>query len=188
MTAMSIGDLVKEKRPHRADAARNFDAILTAAGESFAEEGIDASLEGIAARAGVGVATLYRNFPTREDLVESVYVAEVAAVCAFADEVEELEPWESLVAWFERFVVYLGTKRALVDGLNRESTTFRACRDALYETGEPLLVRAQEAGVALADTDIDDLMLLVLALAGGFYRDEAQRRRILTMALGGIRA
>jgi hypothetical protein len=55
------------------------------------------------------------------------------------------------------------------------------------KTGEPLLVRAQEAGVASADTDIDDPMLLVLALAGGLYRDEAQRRRILTMALGGIR-
>jgi AcrR family transcriptional regulator len=187
MKAMSIGDVVKEKRPHRADAARNFDAILMAASESFAEAGIDASLEDIAARAGVGVATLYRNFPTREDLVESVYVGEVAAVCALADEFEELEPWESLVAWLERFVVHLGTKRALVDGLNRESTTFQACRDALYEAGEPLLVRAQEAGVASGDTDIDDLMFLVLVLAGGLYRDEAQRRRILTMALGGIR-
>jgi AcrR family transcriptional regulator len=185
---MSIGDLVKERRPHRADAARNFDAILAAAGESFAETGIDASLEDIAARAGVGVATLYRNFPTREDLVESVYVAEVAAVCAFADEVKELEPWEGLETWLDRFVVYLGTKRALVDGLNRESTTFRACRDAIYETGEPLLVRAQEAGEASPATDIDDLMRLVFALTGGIYRDEEQRRRILKLALSGIQA
>jgi AcrR family transcriptional regulator len=185
---MSIVDLVTERRPHRADAARNFDAILAAASESFAETGIDASLEDIAGRAGVGVATLYRNFPTREDLVESVYVAEVAAVCAFADEVEELEPWERLETWLDRFVVYLGTKRALVDGLNRESTTFRACRDALYETGEPLLVQAQQAGVVSAITDIDDLMRLVFALSGGIYRDEDQRSRILKMALGGIRA
>jgi AcrR family transcriptional regulator len=185
---MAIVDLVSERRPHRADAARNFDAILKAAGEAFAETGIDASLEDIAGRAGVGVATLYRNFPTREDLVESVYVAEVAAVCAYAAEVEELEPWESLEAWFERFVIYLGTKRALVEGLNRESTTFRACRDALYETGEPLLVRAQKAGVVSAATDIDDLMRLVFALTGGIYRDEDQRSRILKMALSGIRS
>jgi AcrR family transcriptional regulator len=185
---MSIGDLVKERRPHRADAARNFDAILAAAGESFAETGIDASLEDIAVRAGVGVATLYRNFPTREDLVESVYVAEVARVCAFADEVQELKPWEGLETWLDRFVVYLGTKRALVEGLNRESTTFRACRDAIYETGEPLLVHAQEAGEASAATDIDDLMRLVFALTGGIYRDEEQRSRILKLALGGIRS
>jgi hypothetical protein len=63
-----------------------------------------------------------------------------------ASEVDELGPWESLVKWFERFVVYLGTKRALIDGLKRESTTFRACRDALYETAEPLLDHAQRSG------------------------------------------
>jgi AcrR family transcriptional regulator len=78
---MPLHDLLDERRPHRADAARNFDAILAAARAEFTEHGTDAALDDIARRAGVGPATLYRNFATRGDLVEAVYVAEVDALC-----------------------------------------------------------------------------------------------------------
>ena len=68
---MAVADLLAERRPHRADAARNFDAILAAGRKAFAAGGTDVSLDEIARQAGVGVATLYRNFPSREDLAEA---------------------------------------------------------------------------------------------------------------------
>ena len=70
--------------PQRADARRNFDALIAAARAVFAEQGTDASLEDIARRAGVGIGTLYRNFPTRQDLFERVYIGEVEDLCALA--------------------------------------------------------------------------------------------------------
>jgi AcrR family transcriptional regulator len=178
--------MIDTRRPHRADAARNFDAIVLAARTCFTQAGIDTPLEEIARQAGVGVATLYRNFPTRADLVETVYVAEVAAVCAYADEVTVLDPLPALHAWLTRFVTYLNTKRALLAGLNRDSEAFRACRAALYQTADPLLARAQAAGDIEADTAVDDLMRLVFAITGGIYRDDAQRDRILALALRGL--
>ncbi len=185
---MGVADLLAQRRPHRADAARNFDALLVAAREVFTELGTDASLEEIARRAGVGIATLYRHFLTREELIESVYVAEVDALCRFGDELADSDAWEALVAWLHRFVTYMGTKRALVDGLNRESGAFRACRAALYESGEPLLVRAQQAGTARGDTTIDDVMRLVIGITAVGFAGEDQRERILNMALDGIHA
>jgi len=185
---VGVADLLAQRRPHRADAARNFDALLVAAREVFTELGTDASLEEIARRAGVGIATLYRHFPTREELIESVYVAEVDALCRFGDELADADAWEALVAWVRRFVTYMGTKRALVDGLNRESGAFRACRDALYQSGEPLLVRAQQAGAARGDTTIDDVMRLVIGITAVGFVDEDQRERILNMALDGVHA
>lgn len=126
MTAVS--GLLAARRPHRADAARNFDAILAAAREVFTEKGSDGPLEEVARRAGVGVATVYRNFPTREALIEAVYVAEVDQVCEYAEEMTGLAPDTALDAWLERFAVYLNTKRALIEGLTRESEAYQACR------------------------------------------------------------
>src|ERR1700712_4737164 len=82
------------RRPQRADARRNFDALLAAARDAFAENGTEASLEDIARRAGVGIGTLYRNFPTRQDLFESVYVGEVEQLCQAAEDVAALPPWD----------------------------------------------------------------------------------------------
>ncbi|MGI8336367.1 TetR/AcrR family transcriptional regulator [Actinomadura scrupuli] len=183
---MGVADLLAERRPHRADARRNFDALLAAARSAFTELGTDASLEEIARRAGVGIGTLYRNFPTREDLIESVYVAEVDALCRFGDEQADADPWEALVAWLRQFMIYMGTKQALLDGLNRDSSAFRACRDALYESGEPLLARAQEAGAARGDTDIDAVMRFIIGVTAVEFTGEDQRELIFTMALAGI--
>jgi AcrR family transcriptional regulator len=187
-SAVAVADLLARRRPHRADAARNFDALLVAAREAFTELGVDVSLEEIARRAGVGIATLYRNFPTREDLIESVYVAEVDAVCRFAGELAGGEPWEALVAWLRRFVTYMATKRALVEGLNRESQAFPACRGALAEAGDPLMRRAQAAGAARGEMDIDDVMRLFIGITAVAYQAQDQRERVFRMALDGIRA
>src|SRR6201994_3124491 len=86
-------------RPKRADARRNYDKVIAAARDAFAEGGTATSLEEIARRAGVGIGTLYRNFPNRQALLEAVYVDEVEAVARTAAELEGLEPWDALSSW-----------------------------------------------------------------------------------------
>lgn len=185
MTALAE---LERRRPARADARRNYDALVAAAREAFAELGATAPLEEIARRAGVGIATLYRNFPTRDELVEAVYFEEVEALSAAAAEFSALPPWEGLVAWLHRFTSYVGTKRVLIEGLNRESQAFKACREVLYGAGGPMLERAQAAGVARADTDIDDVMRLVTGITSYAFPNDEQRDRVLAIALDGLKA
>jgi AcrR family transcriptional regulator len=176
------------RRPQRADARRNFDSLLAAAREVFSEQGTEASLEEVARRAGVGIGTLYRNFPTRRELFESVYIGEVEDLCAAAAALSDRDPWNALVAWVHRFVGYVTTKRALLEALSRESPVFRACRAEIDNAGEPLLARAQEAGVARTDLSFDDFLRLLSGITWGTFTDDAQRDRVLQVALDGIRA
>jgi AcrR family transcriptional regulator len=178
---------VAVRRPHRADARRNFDALLVAAREAFARNGTEASLEDIARRAGVGIGTLYRNFPTRQDLFDAVYLGEIEGLCREAEQVADLPPWDALVTWLRRFVAYAATKRAIYEALNRESEMFQAGRKAMYGAGEPLLDRAKEAGVARADASFDDLLRLVTGITAAAYTDDEQRERVLGFALDGVR-
>src|ERR1700739_378007 len=94
------------ERPKRADARRNYEKVLAAAREAFAEGGESTSLEEISRRAGVGIGTLYRHFPNRQALVEALYVNEVEAVCRSAERLDDTDPWEALSGWFERLIGY----------------------------------------------------------------------------------
>jgi len=190
VTAQSfpVSEIVASRRPHRKDAARNYDALLTAAREAFTEHGAEASLEDVARRAGVGIGTLYRNFPTRRHLFESVYADEVNALCRVAEEVADLEPWEALTTWLDRFADYMVTKRAVREALNDESEIFTACRESMYAAGGPLFERAQRAGAARTDMDFVDLLRMVAGITATSFDDDAQRDRVLSVALDGVRA
>jgi AcrR family transcriptional regulator len=177
---------LRAPRPHRADAARNFDALLAAAYDVLTECGADASMDEIARRANVSIATLYRNFPTREHLLETVYVSEVEAVYRFADEAAKLDPWEGITTWLRRFVEYVATKRAVATGIDHDSDAYRACTQALYEAGGPLLQRAQRAGLVRPDVDIDDVMRLVMAYTVVNFASPEQRDRMLGVAFDGL--
>lgn len=180
--------LLDERRPKRADARRNFDALVEAARDAFAADGVHASLEDIARRASVGIGTLYRNFPTRDALVEAVYLEEVAGVAAYADSLEGQDPFEALVAWLRRFADYAGTKKVLLDGLNRQSPLLQSCRVVVYDSGEPLLRRAQDSGAVRDDVTIDDAVRLISGVAGVAFVDADQRDRVIDVALDGLRA
>ena len=175
-------------RPQRADARRNFDALIAAARETFAADGTSASLEEIARRAGVGIGTLYRNFPTRDALVEAVYIDEVDAVVRAASDAASREPWDAVETWLRRFVTYIGTKKALLDGLNKDSPVLATCRTSLYSAGDPLLDRAKQAGVMRDDAQIGDVVRMVSGIAGVAFDDDEQRDRVLAMAIDGLRA
>ncbi|MFC3574105.1 TetR/AcrR family transcriptional regulator [Streptomyces yaanensis] len=183
-----VSEIVASQRPHRKDAARNYDALITAAREAFAENGAEASLEDIARRAGVGIGTLYRNFPTRRHLFESVYAGEVNDLCRVAQEVADLKPWEALTAWLRRFVDYTVTKRAIREAMDDESDIFLACRESMYRAGGPLFERAQQAGEARTDIGFDDLLRMVAGITATNFLDDAQRDRVLNVALDGVRA
>ena len=141
---------VLPERPKRADARRNEEKLIAAAREAFAEGGTAASLEDIARRAHVGIGTLYRHFPTRQALLEAVYIDEVEAICRSAEDFAGLEPWDALVGWLHRFVSFAATKRALFDELlpyiGPDAEVFKSCSVAIRATGDGLLQRAQEAG------------------------------------------
>src|SRR3954454_21428236 len=100
-------------RPKRADALRNYEKVLAAAREAFAEGGESTSLEEIARRAEVGIGTLYRHFPNRQSLVEALYLDEVDELCRSAAELDDGDSWEALNSWYERFIGYMATKQAL---------------------------------------------------------------------------
>src|SRR5580693_833579 len=89
------------ERPKRADARRNYEKVLAAAREAFAQGGESTALEEIARRAGVGIGTLYRNFPNRQALLEALYVNEVEEVSRSAEQLDEVDPLEALDSWFE---------------------------------------------------------------------------------------
>ena len=179
------------QRPKRADAQRNYDKLLAAAAEVFTEHGSEASLEEIARRAGVGIGTLYRNFPTRQALLEAVYIGEVEEMAAAASRLDDLEPWEALRAWLHQYVRFAGTKRALADAMlatmDKDSEVFTSCKAAIMDAGGLLLRRAQEAGVVREDTDVSDMVRMVAGIAAVPVADPGQIERILDVALDGLR-
>jgi AcrR family transcriptional regulator len=178
-------------RPKRADARRNYDKLVTAALDTFAEQGTSASLEEVARRAGVGIGTLYRHFPSRQELLEAVYLEELEEVCNQAGEVTDLEPWDALVAWLRDLVDYVGRKQALAEELwkylDRDAEFFAGCRTALYAAGEPLLNRAQQAKAVRPDLSINDVLQLVGGIGKNPTTPPDQVQRILDIALDGLR-
>jgi AcrR family transcriptional regulator len=181
-------------RPQRADALRNREKLLIAAAELFAESGTDASLEAIAKKAGVGIGTLYRHFPTREALVEAAYRNEVEQLCAAAEELLRTHPPdEALTNWMERFVSYAATKRGMADALqsvvSSNSHLFADSRAQIVKAIATLLDAAAAAGTIRADADPDD----VLRAMGGIWlvplepgwQDRA--RRLLQLLMDGLR-
>lgn len=188
-TAPSV--TIDQRRPKRADARHNYDAVVEAAREAFAKEGVSASLEDIARRAGVGIGTLYRHFPSRKDLFESVYVAEVERLCHTAETLRLAPPWQALTTWLRGIVNYAVSKRALaeelVNSVGPGSPYFDLCRTYVFTSGGPLLERAQREGAVRKDVSFDDLLRLIGGIALAKFPQPGQLERVLNVALDGLR-
>ena len=193
MTATTADSVVTSlpQRPKRADAARNYDKLLAAALEAFTADGAAASLEDIARRAGVGIGTLYRNFPTRQALLEAVYVDEVEAICRAADDLAGRDPWDALVAWLRSFADYATTKKALAAELmaymDGDAAVFQHCRQSIVVAGTPLFEAAQRAGAVRPDAVFMDVVRMVGGIATIPNAEPGQVDRILAVALDGLR-
>jgi AcrR family transcriptional regulator len=179
------------RRPKRADARRNYDKLIAAAREAFTERDRSASLGEIAHRAGVGIGTLYRHFPTRADVIEAVYIEELEALCRSADDLRDVPPWDALVGWLHRFVGYVTTNRALAEQLfvvaDRDADVFKRSRAVFYSAVESLLERAQEAGAVRPDISIGEVVQMVGGIAKIQGADPVSVARILSVALDGLR-
>lgn len=176
--------------PRRADAERNRAAILATARVAFAEDGAPVSMAEISRRAGVGMATLYRNFPGRRELLEALYVDEVDAVCAAAETVEGGTAGDVLATWLRRFVEFFASKHhiavALLEQTDRDDPLFDGSRARVLSAGRRLLVAAQESGEVREELTLEQVLDLVVAVSA--IRGEADYRGpILDAALEGIR-
>jgi AcrR family transcriptional regulator len=176
--------------PKRADAERNRAKILEAARAAFGESDAEVSMAEISRRAGVGMATLYRNFPGRQELIEALYVDEVDAVCAAASTIEADTPGDRLLAWLRRFYAFFHSKHPLSTELLREidgaGPFFSGNRDRVLAAAAPLLAAAQASGEIRADLTLEQVLELVLAVAR--VRGEASYvEPILDAALDGLR-
>ncbi|HKG65269.1 MAG TPA: helix-turn-helix domain-containing protein [Solirubrobacteraceae bacterium] len=181
-------------KPLRKDAARNREKVLAAAVGLFAERGTEGSLEEVAKRAGVGIGTLYRHFPTRDALVEAAYRNEVAQLRAAADELlAELPPDAALEAWMRRFVDYGTAKRGMRDALQSiaggGADLFAETRGQVTDAVAVLLRAGAEAGTLRADVEPEDVLRAMgaiwLVAEGDDFAEQAMR--ILRLVLDGLR-
>jgi AcrR family transcriptional regulator len=181
----------------RADAARNRDAIVAAARTVFAEEGLGAPLDEIARRAGVGNATLYRRFPTREELVQAALLAPMADYLAAAEEgLADPDPWAGFRDYLLRLFQLQARDRGLADLLVTTIKTptgeLEELRGAAFALTEQLIRRAQDAGDLRTDFRHQDLPLLLMANAGLVERTQKGApdswRRVAAFVVDGLQA
>lgn len=177
----------------RADAERNRAALLQAAREIFGEHGLDASLDEIARRAGVGNATLYRRFPTRRDLIAEVFAGQMTTWAHLAEEaLADPDPWHGFVAYVTNICEIQATDRGLSDLL--VNTTFddderlAGLLAAAQRGTAEVIRRAQEAGALRPDLTRLDIRMLMMANAGVAVRspDPQAWRRLLTLFFEGV--
>ena len=182
------------RRP-RADAVRNRARIVETASAVFAARGSDASLEEIARGAGVGIGTLYRHFPTREDLVEAVFHDRIDELQRVAEQLlTSNEPGQALATWLHEQLQHAMTCRglaaeAMLSMLAQRDDEPSAC-ESMRQAGAALLARAQAAGEVRAGVDIDDLVRMVQAvsLAAEETDDPDTAERLFGFVLDGVRA
>ena len=181
-------------RPLRADARRNAERVRAAALETFAEYGLDAQVDDVARRAGVGVGTVYRHFPTKEALVEAVALGGYESICAIAREsLEQVEdPWEA----FSEFM-WRGARLHRDDRAQCEINTMRpdlvrrvaGDKRELFGLVAQLIERGQKAGVIRADLAAADMPMIWCSLGAAQQRSEDDRwERYLEVVLDGLRA
>lgn len=177
----------------RADAQRNRERLLAVAREVFAEKGVEAPLEEIARRAGVGIGTLYRHFPTRLDLVGAIYLDEVnALIQSAADLGDNGDPLEALRTWLERFVDYVATKRGLAGALEelRACGAFPQSQPRINAALGSLLEAGQKAGEIRPDVQAPDVVRAVggiCMLGERTAPDREQTRRVIELLVDGLR-
>ena len=185
----------KAPRKPRADSLRNRDLLLTAAKTAFGEAGAEAPLEDIARRAGVGIGTLYRHFPTREALVAAVYSREIEQLAASADTLLAEGPaGRALGAWLDLLIDYMATKRVIAPALRADpgegSRLYATSGSTILETLKRLTDAAHAAGDIRADIGFEDILRMMSGLSQGYEQPgwDAGARRLLSVMMAGLRA
>lgn len=180
-------------RPLRADAQRSEDALLEAALEVFSTSGVDATVRAIADRAGVGIGTLYRRFPTRSDLIVAVFRRQVDACADAAPLLAAAHgPADALALWMQRYADFIAAKRGLATALHSGDPAFKTLPDyfdlRLLPAIRSLLDAAIAAGEVRKDIEPYDLLRAVANLCMSAKDDHAAyARRMVTLLVDGMR-
>jgi AcrR family transcriptional regulator len=175
----------------RADAERNRAKILEAARSAFTDRQAEVSMAEVSRRAGVGMATLYRNFPGRRELLEALYIDEVNAVCEAAESVAGETPGVVFVAWLHRFFAFIISKHPVGTELLKDSGGSTAVmgesRRRVVAAGRPLLGVAQRAGEVREDLTLEQILDMIVAIAS-IHGESGYLDPILQAALDGLRS
>jgi AcrR family transcriptional regulator len=181
--------------PLRADAQRNRDKLVATARALFAERGLDAPLDELAKRAGVGSGTLYRHFPTRDDLITAVFLERMAeSVIAVERAQQHRDPWEGFAEFIRETCRAQATDRGMADlvAIGRGGRELRALQTRGFNGFTTLIDRAKASGALRADFSPQDLILLTMAIAGITRHTgptaPAATDRFIALALDGFRA
>lgn len=183
-----------QSRRVRADARRNEDAVLEAAKDVFKTSGVDAPVREIAAKAGVGVGTLYRRFPKRSDLVAAVFRREVDACAAEATALAAAHPpGEALVRWLKKYTEFIATKKGLAAALHSGDQAFETLTAYFRANFEPalasLLDAAAAAGEVCGDIAPYDLLRAIGNLSTASGKDgTAHTQRMVDLLIDGLRS
>ncbi|GIM91906.1 TetR/AcrR family transcriptional regulator [Paractinoplanes toevensis] len=176
-------------RPQRADARRNQEALLDAAAAVFVASGVEAPIRDIAARAGVGTATIYRHFPTRADLIVAVYRHQVEEL---AEAEFALTPYAALARWFDDFVDFVVTKQGLAAVLQSDDPCYDPLHSYFVERLVPVCTRlleaAAESGEIQPGLDAYELMRGVGGICAGAGKNlRYDARRLVGFLIAGLR-
>ena len=175
----------------RADARRNRARVLEAARGCMARDGLDTQMEEIARVAGVGVGTVYRHFPNKDELVDALANERFERLAELArDALANPDPWQSFEDFMRASARIQTEDRALSEVLVSRPEAMRAAAervDILSLVGE-LMSRAQEAGVIRLDANPSDVPMLMCALAGTFRNPKMDPDRYIAISLDGLRA
>ena len=183
---MTPGEVVPPAK--RADAERNRSKIIDAARSAFADPQAEVSMAEISRRAGVGMATLYRNFPGRSDLLEALYIDEVDAVCAAAEKGGGT-PGAVFVAWLHRFFAFIVSKHPVGTELLKHAEgkvpVMGESRRRVVEAGRPLFLAARQAGEVREDLTLEQILDMIVAIVAINGKSE-YLEPILRAALDGL--
>jgi AcrR family transcriptional regulator len=183
-----------DTRKPRADGTRNRQLLMDAAKAAFADAGMNVSLEEIARRAGVGIGTLYRHFPSREAVVEAVYRREVEQLAeAVPQLLEHRAPADALHKWMHLFIDYIATKRLIAPSLGpltgRSANLYATSLELITGAISTLVNKAIASGAVRKDIDPSDLLR---AMVGVSYQNpdtgwEGSARRVIDLLMDGMR-
>ena len=182
-----------DARELRADARINRDRLLEAAAEAFTRDGAETSLKAIAQTAGVGIGTLYRRFPTRDDLIEAVYRNETIRLCdSAAMLVETMDPVAALRTWMDSFITYMLTKHGMSDALPAILASVDGLRMASRAMLSDAVATLLDAGVRTGDFRSDvpaaDVMMALggITLIAGAEHQRDLAVRLVDLLIAGL--